>query len=392
MFEEYKIKKILKSAGKESENARFLELLKTKLEKHIDENAIDYEFEPDKKYAFALFSGIFSKNTRWMRFKDLENKMKFAKSVAISMLFIFMMSGGAALASQDSVPGDWLYSVKILTEDIRYRVAYDSESKAKLHASFAAKRVAEINKVISRNGVQSEKVDEAIARLKHNADLAGEALKKNESENDGSELAMDVFESLSEQRKILKETFKKENEKLESREKTVKEKMRESEKGGGEEAISFKKELEGIENEKKEMEEKKDEAFSAIAGGKEEIKNHLNEEEKKAKDAEELKEDIQELVGEKTAAMRALASENSIPGKPFELFDESIKRAEAALEDGNISDSKIYIKNAEIELERGIEDMNEFRFESDNEENNTSQDGDLEKEDGEDDGEIPSGT
>ena len=78
------------------------------------------------------------------------------------VLFALSSIGGTVYAAQGSLPGDLLYPVKILTEDIQVRLESDPEQRLDLYASFANRRLEEIEAQIQAGEEVSPK---ALARL-----------------------------------------------------------------------------------------------------------------------------------------------------------------------------------------------------------------------------------
>jgi hypothetical protein len=74
-------------------------------------------------------------------------KMNIATLIVILSL-LFGGSGATAVAAQASLPGDFLYPVKILSEDVRLELANQPESQVKLALKFAASRFEEIQSLI----------------------------------------------------------------------------------------------------------------------------------------------------------------------------------------------------------------------------------------------------
>jgi len=70
--------------------------------------------------------------------------LRMASATAAIALVLFALAGGVAYASQDSVPGDALYPVKLGTEQLRMLLPGDDSAKAKLALSLARRRVGEI--------------------------------------------------------------------------------------------------------------------------------------------------------------------------------------------------------------------------------------------------------
>lgn len=61
-----------------------------------------------------------------------------------------LAGGGTAFASQGSLPGDALYPVKLMTEDIQTAVTWNPGNKVELGAKFANRRLTEIQKLQQR--------------------------------------------------------------------------------------------------------------------------------------------------------------------------------------------------------------------------------------------------
>ena len=68
---------------------------------------------------------------------------QLAVRLAVAMLIVLLVTastGGALIASADSLPGEPLYPVKRLSENIQLAVAWDTLLRARLHTSFAQRR------------------------------------------------------------------------------------------------------------------------------------------------------------------------------------------------------------------------------------------------------------
>lgn len=66
------------------------------------------------------------------------------------VLVVLSGTGGVVYASQGSVPGDTLYTMKIASEDMRERLTLSSEKKMQYKAVRAEKRLAEVEKILQR--------------------------------------------------------------------------------------------------------------------------------------------------------------------------------------------------------------------------------------------------
>lgn len=130
------------------------------------------------------------------------------KAVAIALIIAIVVLGGGiggAYASQSALPGDALYPVKLLTEDVRVALKFNPESKANLEMSFAAKRLEEIKNVLEEKGVDAKGLDIAQERLKRNLLRASGIIesKKSKNENKG-EIAKNRLEQIKKKKEELK--------------------------------------------------------------------------------------------------------------------------------------------------------------------------------------------
>lgn len=81
------------------------------------------------------------------------------KPVFASVAVIMALFGGSLFsvsAAEQSIPGDFLYSVKLATEQARLAMAKDSKDKVKLKTEFTERRVDEMKKVIATPGTDKK--------------------------------------------------------------------------------------------------------------------------------------------------------------------------------------------------------------------------------------------
>ncbi|MFC1899197.1 DUF5667 domain-containing protein [Chloroflexota bacterium] len=82
----------------------------------------------------------------------------WARAVAIAVAVILIISAvgtGTAFASQSSLPGDTLYSVKLGTEQIQRIVTFDDVAEVELELKFASTRLDELEEIISMPASQT---------------------------------------------------------------------------------------------------------------------------------------------------------------------------------------------------------------------------------------------
>jgi hypothetical protein len=93
-------------------------------------------------------------------------------SILIAFSLLLGGTGAAVYASQDSQPGDMLYTVKTTGEDFQFRFANHADTKVQLALKFAARRVSEALNM-AENGQQIH--GSLINRLEHNLNTALQA-------------------------------------------------------------------------------------------------------------------------------------------------------------------------------------------------------------------------
>lgn len=120
-------------------------------------------------------------------------------SILAILLIAFFSIGGTVYAAQGSLPDDLLYPVKTLTEDIQIGLESDPQDRLDLHASFANRRLAEIQAQVDAGEEVSEK---ALARLeKHTDKMLQEAAQLGEQ---GLENALtQIQQNLQKQNQIM---------------------------------------------------------------------------------------------------------------------------------------------------------------------------------------------
>jgi hypothetical protein len=352
MFEDHKFKKQLRAAGKEFENEQFLISLRSDLEEHIRQNPVNEGFAAKKGNAIIGAINIISERMREFPFGSLKTNPKFVRVAAVSLLIVFAGTG-IAMASQESLPGDSLYSIKLLTEDLRYSVSFNSETKAKLHASFAAERVSEIKEILSKKGVEPKGLDQAISRLQYNTSKAADAISDKEKETDAEDLAKNINSAFNEQKKELEETFKSQADSLKDQESAIKDKMRETKKAGDEQGLQkLAGELDGIKDERKTLTERRNESFQAINDEKKSIEDSMDETDKAEESKKEISEDLANLEAEKEKIIKNSSEKGiALAQDIFGSFDEFMSKAQVALNEGRYGDAEMFVENAKIEIE-----------------------------------------
>jgi hypothetical protein len=102
-------------------------------------------------------------------------RAKLARTAAIALGIVVLGTGtayGATVASEDSVPGDPLYAVKTLKEDISLRMPKSDLALAKEHAHLATVRTEEIGALIDRGNM--EQADRQVVRVTYHLNSCAE--------------------------------------------------------------------------------------------------------------------------------------------------------------------------------------------------------------------------
>ena len=87
------------------------------------------------------------------------------KNILIPLLFIVALLGGGAgtaYASQNSLPGDALYPIKIAIEEVEAVLTIKDIKEVKLRANFSKKRLEEVEKLVERKMARPELIESAI--------------------------------------------------------------------------------------------------------------------------------------------------------------------------------------------------------------------------------------
>jgi uncharacterized protein DUF5667 len=71
---------------------------------------------------------------------------------AAVFLCVCLAGWGAVAASANALPGDWLYSVKLLTERAQFFLTVNNEAKAELRIAFSEQRLTEMVRNYERGG------------------------------------------------------------------------------------------------------------------------------------------------------------------------------------------------------------------------------------------------
>lgn len=134
---------------------------------------------------------------------------------AFIVLALIFTSGGTVFASQVSLPGETLYPVKLLSEDVRVAVAFTPAKKAELQVEYAAERTKEIDVVIALRATstltvaETRDIDHALTNYTRNLEGAGrhaDELRARGDDNEARKININISEAALTYRDALERT------------------------------------------------------------------------------------------------------------------------------------------------------------------------------------------
>jgi hypothetical protein len=130
-------------------------------------------------------------------------------AIPVAILLILILTGGTVFAANNSLPGDMLYSIKKLNENIQSSVALGPEAKAVVEASHAISRLTEVEKIVTSNGQLSSSTSQEIqSRFEAQSQQAInniDQLSSSGQSGDASKIQSDFHKSLSEHERVITE-------------------------------------------------------------------------------------------------------------------------------------------------------------------------------------------
>ena len=130
-----------------------------------------------------------------------------ARPIALAALFVVMVLGGwitGVNASLDTLPGDMLYPMKLVSEKAQLVLA-TANSRSKLHAEFATRRLTEVATLVQSNVPEKEeRLQRALDGFQKQMDGVSEDLANQETEDASVELAR-IIEQKSDELEIVLE-------------------------------------------------------------------------------------------------------------------------------------------------------------------------------------------
>lgn len=140
--------------------------------------------DADKKAAFrnVLLSKIYNNSDQKRVYAEsfsFLNLFRAMPKLTASFLAILLALGsfsGVAFASQNALPGDTLYDVKLFTEDTRIFLTQDEIEKAVLHLKFAQARLNELNNLANAGNVPSDIISSVLENYQNQLERSKTAL------------------------------------------------------------------------------------------------------------------------------------------------------------------------------------------------------------------------
>lgn len=134
------------------------------------------------------------------------------KNMFISILLVVALLGGstgATYASQNSLPGDILYPVKIITEKAQTALVFNNVKEAELYSKFASKRLEEIEKLAEAEKINLELAQKAIAYYKKDLSASQNILNAAPTSDQSAKIAKAISDATSQNKIIIVNISKK---------------------------------------------------------------------------------------------------------------------------------------------------------------------------------------
>lgn len=157
--------------------------------------------------------------------RDWHRLMRPAVATFIVLALVFGGWITSVNASYNSLPGDMLYNLKIMTEHAQVALTSSKENKVKLSVEFAGRRLDEVAKLIEKQVPEKEKkVEKAVDNFKKDIKVAQQNLDEMKGKKAKSaEKVVEVVNIVDEKASQYKEALNQTVEKVPSTKKKVKE-------------------------------------------------------------------------------------------------------------------------------------------------------------------------
>lgn len=284
MNEEIKTIEALRNLGKTPNMPNekdFLKSLRIKLSDHIAaHSAIRENIKTPWYFKFSFANAIVIPHAIIMP----------QKTVAIIFIVCLFGFSGIALASQRSLPGDTLYPIKILSEEVQSSLAHTPESKAIIYTSFTAKRVAEVKAILDQQNISPEILDLALTNLQKNtSDTAVIIDEEGQKGTNVAELAKNINDTFSKNTDDLNQIFDRKNSDLIEEENSLENKIEKAKKTDNQTTVtSLNTKLDETKNKRKSLKSAWDKSKETLNENTHKIKNRLKQEDPPDKNKTQL--------------------------------------------------------------------------------------------------------
>ena len=141
--------------------------IKSALFLHIEKN-------PVRAGASQRLSNIKREKPRLNILEVLSLRPIFIKNMAIALIIVLLVSGGASYAAEGALPGGVLYPIKVgINEEVVAALTFNSESKANWNARIAERRLEEAEELAAGGGLSAD----ARAKIEANFDKHAERVQ-----------------------------------------------------------------------------------------------------------------------------------------------------------------------------------------------------------------------
>lgn len=275
------------------------------------------------------------------------------KMIAVIFVICLLGFGAIAAASQNSLPGDALYPVKILAENVQSSLAFTPEAKIKIHTGFTAKRVAEVKTILEQKDTDADKLNLALINLQKNSfDAAAIIDEESQNGTDISKFAKNINDSFDKNAQNLKQIFKNKKASLKTQENELKNKIAEAKKINDQASLTLLgNQLDETKNIRKSIESSWNKNEESLRENAQKIENRLENNEKQLDKKNKAENAISEAKKEKNELLNEAQKKGILPEtNMFAELDSSIAKAEDAFAQEQYDNSKIFAEAALLNI------------------------------------------
>ncbi|OGD33910.1 hypothetical protein A2988_00245 [Candidatus Azambacteria bacterium RIFCSPLOWO2_01_FULL_46_25] len=132
-------------------------------------------------------------------------------AAALLVVAVVLTTGGVTLASQNALPGDTLYPLKLRTEQVRVALSASPAKKSGLHLEFASRRLNELEKIVQEESARQMNVDALLINYKTELEESQKLLDEDPRETE--EIATRIDRATSAHQQTIKEISEKSQKK-----------------------------------------------------------------------------------------------------------------------------------------------------------------------------------